>query len=113
MSDDKKKGSQMRFSEHELALLRGVFFEQDDLLKLMRKVFLPELDPTAPLGQNIDMWMSLDLNGDPEQVIVNIKARNLLVSHIENRLIEIRSLSNLKTETKEQKEEKAFKSSAK
>lgn len=112
---DKKKepGSQMRFSENELALLRGAFYENDELIKTLRKLFLPELDPKAPLGQNIDLWMTLDLNGDPEQVILNIKARNLLIAHLEQRLMELKTLANLVEETQEQRGIRAQKDSAK
>lgn len=103
MEKKKDVGSQMRFSDHELKLVQATFKDNIDLLKLMRKVFLPELDPKAPLSQNIDLWMTLDLNGDPEQVLINIKARNLLITHIEQRLMELQGLSHITIETEEEK----------
>jgi len=46
-----KKEQQMRFTESELDLIRRTFKGNEALLKLLRKVFLPEIDPDAPLGQ--------------------------------------------------------------
>lgn len=107
---DKKKepGSQMRFSDHELKLVQATFKDNDELLKLMRKVFLPELDPKAPLSQNIDLWMTANLdNMDPEQIAIEVKARNKLIIHIEQRLLELQGLSNMKVETAEEAEKRA------
>jgi len=39
MEEPKKKKQKMRFSEQELITIKGVFAENDDLLKTMRKVF--------------------------------------------------------------------------
>ena len=104
----------MRFSDSELALIRGVFYENDQLLKLMRKVFLPEIDPTAPLGQLVDLWMTIDLKDkDPEEAMINIKARNQLIMHVEQQLLQLQVLANLKDETAEDKAAREAKDSAK
>lgn len=98
----------MRFSDHELKLVQATFKDNDELLKLMRKVFLPELDPKAPLSQNIDLWMTANLdNMDPEQIAIEVKARNKLIIHIEQRLLELQGLSNMKVETAEEAEKRA------
>lgn len=108
------KGRQMRFSDEELALIKSTFKGNDKLLKLLRKVFLPEYDPQAPLGETIDLWMTLDLNSLPaEEALRRIYARNTVISHVEQRLIELATLSNLKEETASEKEERERKDSSK
>ena len=62
---DKEKlgiGSQMRITDAELSLIKMTFAENELLLKTLRKFFLPELDPTVPLGQNIDLWMTVKVD---------------------------------------------------
>ena len=83
---------QMRFNDKELSLIKNTFAENDELLKLLRKVFLqvelteadvkalkpissndavltllhkiyaPEIELEAPFGQVIDLWLSVDTN---------------------------------------------------
>jgi len=87
MKNDRK----MRVSDVEIAILNGLFADNEDLLiairnvffdiaseqekkfvedafagkkeklALMRKMFLPELAPEIPLGQTIDLWRTLDI----------------------------------------------------
>lgn len=85
----------MRFTEEELATLRGVFKNNDALLKVLRKVFLPEIDPAAPIGQIVDLWMTVDIrNMMPEQAMVTLTARNQVIAHIEQQLMQIKVLAN-------------------
>ena len=94
--DDNKNGRQMRFSPEELEMLRGAFKGNDRLLKLLRKVFLPEIDPYAPLGQVVDLWMTIDLRQQtPETAYVNLMARNTLITHVEQQLLQIQVLANM------------------
>src|SRR3990167_7003412 len=88
---DKSKIQQMRISDVELDLLKGTFADKDEVMKIirnlflgletsndekelvrslfkgealrkmMRKQFLPELQPDIPVGQNIDLWMTIDI----------------------------------------------------
>lgn len=86
----------MRFSKEELALIKSAFKGNTDLLKLMRKVFLPELDPTAPLGQIIDLWMTVPVKEmTAEQAQVNILARNSLIMHLEQQLLQLQALAEM------------------
>jgi hypothetical protein len=85
----------MRYSDKELLLIKGVFSENEDLFKSMRKIFyqmpltaidlgrfqvslkskellailrkmfLPILDSELPLQQNIDLMMTIKLNEMP------------------------------------------------
>lgn len=93
---EENKGQQMRFSKEELALIKSAFKGNTDLLKLMRKVFLPELDPTAPLGQIIDLWMTVPVKEmTAEQAQVNILARNSLIMHLEQQLLQLQALAEM------------------
>jgi len=62
------QGRQMMYTEDELTLIKATFKNNEKLLKLMRKVFLPEYDPNAPLGQVIDLWLSLPVNAHRKPV---------------------------------------------
>ncbi len=85
---------EMRITEKERELLRATFGDNLPLLKLLRKVFLPEIMPEAPLGQNIDLWMSVRIDEmSPEQALINLKARNILIQHIETQLQALNALS--------------------
>jgi len=89
-------GQQMRFTEEELKIIRDTFKGNDRLLKLLRKVFLPELDPDAPLGEMIDIWMSVPVREmSPEDARVNILARNSLIMHLEYQLGQLKVLAEM------------------
>lgn len=67
--------------EHETALLSPLRKSVEGL-KLMRKVFLPELSKDNPIGQSIDLWMTLKFD-DPDRDEINIVARQLLINRLE------------------------------
>jgi hypothetical protein len=104
MADTKPKvGSQMRITTEDMQLIKGTFANNEPLLKLLRKIFLPELDPTTPIGQNIDLWMTVSVdNMTAEQALVNLKARNILINHVEQQLMQLKLLSEVKEETAEE-----------
>lgn len=96
-------GQQMRFTEQELAIFKGAFKDNEPLLKLLRKVFLPELDPQAPLGQMIDIWMSTATKDrTPEQIAIELTARNMLIQHVDGMLMQMRTLAGMETMTQEE-----------
>src|SRR3990167_7265597 len=99
-------GRQMRFTEQELSLIKNTFKGNTELLKLMRKVFLPEIDPKAPLGQIIDLWMveANDIKGmEPETAYLNILARNKQIMLVESCLNQLYVLAETDAETPEEK----------
>ncbi len=101
MSNEKNPGSQMRITPLEQSLIRNTFKGNEELLRLMRKVFLPELDPYVPLGQQIDLWMTIPVDQlTPEQIVINLKARNSLIVHIDQMLQQLKALAEM-PETKE------------
>lgn len=92
-----QNGKQMRFTTDELNLIKTTFGGNEALLKLLRKVFLPEITPDAPLGQVIDLWLTVDVSKlSTEDALRNLAARNMLIMHIEQQLIQLNSLGSLK-----------------
>ena len=113
------KGKQMRFADEELALIKATFGGSDGgvnetLLKLLRKVFLPEYDPTAPVGQAVDLWMTLDVRSlSPDEAYVRLLARNELISHVDQQLMQIQFLAAMKDETVDERNRRIAKDSVK
>lgn len=86
---------EMRITEKDKALLKATYAGNDALIKLLRKIFLPEIQADAPLGQNIDLWMTIPVdNMSPEQALINLKARNTVIGHIELQLQVLQALAN-------------------
>lgn len=113
MRDPKQK---MRFTDAELSLVKGLFAGNDDLLSIIRKVmlqfelseqeevtlrgainektfplikkfFLPDLDPDAPLFQLADMVIGLDIKElSPDGAWPYIKAKELEMDYIDQQL---------------------------
>lgn len=106
----------MRYSDEELSLIKNTFAENEDLLKVLRKVFLqipldmfdqeavkqlqgknllgllrkaflPTIDAKAPLHQVVDLWMTLEIKGKtPEIVYVDALAREKLIMYLDQQL---------------------------
>jgi hypothetical protein len=109
-----QNGSQMRFTEQELSLIKNTFKGNDELLKVMRKVFLPEIDPDAPVGQVIDLWLTVQISDKtPEQAYAQLLARNTLISHLDQQLLQLKMLSEMGDETPEEALSRLKKNSSK
>lgn len=114
MPKEMQNGQQMRYTDEELGMIKNTFKGNEKLLKLLRKVFLPELDPDAPIGQVIDLWMTVKIDDlTPEQALINIKARNTLITHIDQQLYGLKILADSDDLTAEEMIEKVKKNSAK
>lgn len=112
--DKKEKSQEMRISDTEMNLLKNTFGGNDELVKLLRKIFLPELSADAPIGQNLDLWMTVKIEDlTPEQALINLKARNTVIQHLEMCLQQIKVLAGLKDESVEQTKERLKKDSSK
>lgn len=104
----------MRITPTELSLIRNTFKGNEELLRMMRKIFLPELDPYTPLGQNIDLWMTIKVEDmTPEQAVINLKARNTLIQHLDQQLLVLKTLAESDEETPEQAVTRMKKNSSK
>ena len=112
---NKNKIQLMRFSDEELKLLNDTFSTRQDLLILLRKFFLqgnldevekesvklfgtfnllpiikktylPELDLDTPLGQLLDFWLLVDTKGrNLDDLQVELYARHALITYINQR----------------------------
>ncbi|KKQ75521.1 MAG: hypothetical protein US97_C0039G0010 [Microgenomates group bacterium GW2011_GWF1_38_5] len=92
----------MRITPEEKTVIEQTFGNNTKLLKLMRKIFLPEYDPSAPVGQVVDLWTIKDISSmTPEEVKVYFMTRRDLILHIESQLMQLQALSQ-KTETVEE-----------
>ena len=104
----------MRISEQEIELIKSTFKGNEHLLKMLRKIFLPEIEPDAPIGQNIDLWMTVPVSQmTPDQAIINITARNQLIQHVETQLLQLKLLAETNAKTLEEVKEQLKKDSAK
>lgn len=88
----------MLFTKEEIKLIKSAFGGQDNqLLKLVRKIFLPSLlDPETPVefGAN-DMWMDLDFRSIPvEEVKPIVLARQDTIKWITGSLVRTKQLAN-------------------
>lgn len=108
------RGSQMRVTDEEISLIKSTFKNNEALLKLMRKMFLPELDPQAPFGQMIDIYHTIQTKDrNPEDIAVELMARNMVIDHTDNVLTQLWILSMMEEATPAQVVAKAKADSAK
>ncbi len=115
---DKKPKQTMRYSDEEISLMKNTFADNEELLKairkvflqielrpeeqamitglsnhknvldLLHKVFLPELDGDAPFNQIIDLWMTVEVKGKtPQEAFLELSAREKLISYLEKQLV--------------------------
>lgn len=109
-----QNGKQMRLTSDELKLIKATFFDNEPLVRLLRKLFLPEYDPNAPVGQTVDLWTIKDpASMSPEECQVYFWTRRDLILHVESQLLQIESLSKMKLETEEEAEARKQKDSTK
>lgn len=87
----------MRITPEEIALIKSAFKGNIRLLQVLRKVFLPEIDPYAPLGQQVDLWLSLTEIKQlaPDVAYQYIMIRNGIIGHVENQLIQLNVLAEM------------------
>lgn len=107
MTNEQKQqiGSQMRITPTELGILKSTFKGNEELVRLMRKIFLPELDPYVPINQNLDLWMTVKVDDMTlEQALINLKARNSLIAHLDQCLNTIKILADLEDDPEVAKE---------
>lgn len=68
--------------------------DNDVVKKLIRKMILPELDPSIPLGQNIDLWMTNDIASSSKETFeLDYKVKLLLIGMIETSLVRLDNTS--------------------
>lgn len=74
---------QKRFNDKECEMIKALF-DTDEKLKLMRKVFLPELTQDAPIAGN-ETLLSYIRTEDmtSEEIAVEVKSVMKMIRHIE------------------------------
>jgi hypothetical protein len=103
-----------RMTDDDFARIKGMFADNDGNLKVLRKIFFPELSDTNPVGMNFDLWTKLDLTGlSPEQKVIKVEANQMMVAHIEACLSMLKTLAGSKDETPEQTRKKLIQNSSK
>ena len=77
---------QMDMAETEWKIWKSTF-KLKPLNDLMRKLFLPTLDGDLPLNQQIDLWMTVDLNNKmPDEAQSLINSRKMVIDYLDNQL---------------------------
>lgn len=116
MAQEQKREQTMRYSNQELQIIKNTFAENDDLLKTIRKVmlqmplnavdlsrlelikkkevlailrktFLPTLDADAPINQQLDLWMTVQIvDKTSDEAYPHLKAREMVIDYIDQQL---------------------------
>jgi hypothetical protein len=74
-------------TEDEKKMVSDTFSSNEVLRKLMRKQFLPEIQGELPIGQAVDLWMTVDLKDKTlDNAFTIITSRNKLIPMIEQAL---------------------------
>lgn len=115
MKEDTKPVPISRFSPAEMEIIKSLFKDNDGALRILRKIFLPELMGEAPIGHQVDLWQTMDsITGMmPEQAMPIIMARIKLVNHIEQCLMALQFMANAEEETPAATAARAHKNSSK
>ena len=113
MAEQPKKKQTMAYTDEELSLIKATFKGNEKLLKLIRKVFLPPYDPNAPIGQVMDLWLSLPIKEmNPQDAMINMLARNELIVHVEKCLMTLDTLAEREEKTPEEIKQNIVKNSS-
>lgn len=110
-------GNNSRYTDRELSFISNTFLDNKDLIMairkhflqgemlaseesilkvfaadqgsmdILRKCFLPEIEPDAPLNQAIDLWVSIDTKEKlMEDVYWDMKARMIVIDYVGQQL---------------------------
>ena len=70
-------------SEEERYIIKNQF-DNDEVNRVVKKMFLPQLESKIPVGQNMDLWMTNEIaSSDKENFELNYKVKSLLIEMIE------------------------------
>ena len=108
-----------KYTDAELELLKQHFAENEPLLKLLRKMFLPTFSNSAAdvggLRDDISTHPDLNIKSYPtlNQAIVGIQAHSKAIQHVESTLLGIKMLAGTRKESVEELKKRLDKNSAK
>lgn len=125
-----EKQKKMRYTEDELSLITATFKENEDTLMALRKIFFfvpldkkdkdylkvirdnpalmdlvtktyyPEIELDAPIGQVIDLWLTVDVKEkSPEEARLALLVRQRLMELIKGALKRIETMDDGKAES--------------
>lgn len=78
---------QLPLSDSDKSILTATFKGKTELLGLMRKKLIAELDPNTPLGLNSDIWKEVKTdNVMPEFVLLDVQSKALVLELLEEGL---------------------------
>ena len=91
--DEKPRG---RFSAEEVSIIKGTFKNNPTLLRLLRKVFLPEqVDESLPIGQVAGLWMDVNFREmDANDIKALAIARQEIVKMTEFYLLQLQVIAD-------------------
>jgi hypothetical protein len=93
------------YSDQELDLIKQTFAENEPLLKLLRKVFVPQYHDTAAdvggITNDMANHSSFDVKSYPsiEQAMIGFQSRAELIKLVEGQLWSLKMLAGTKKET--------------
>lgn len=77
-------------SEAEGKRLTEVVGKNDAMQSLMRKFFLPELSTDVPIGQALDLYMTVQIaDKSPLEAVYHLDARSIVIELMESHLAEL------------------------
>lgn len=101
------------YIQEELDLIKATLKNNDKLLLLLRKAFVPKVDPESP-GGLIDVYSPIPFEQlSPEECKIAGMARESLIKHINLQINALWSLANTEPKTPEQAAEARKKDSTK
>ena len=66
------------------------FAKNQELMLVIRKMFLPEIDPEVPLFQTADLWLNIDTKNKPlDMAYLEMKSRQIVVDYLEQQFREL------------------------
>jgi len=120
MTEEKKKPQQvLRYSDSELKLMNDTFsenypllillrkfflqgtlsdgekenvkfFANANMLPILRKTYLPEIDYNTPIGQIVDLWSNVDTrNKGAEDACLEMAMREKLIRYVKDRFTDL------------------------
>ena len=80
---------QGELTESEASLIKG-FASKPNAMAILRKTLLPELNPEAPVGQLVDLWINIDTkNKLVEDAHLEMRAKDIFVKYLKQQFKEL------------------------
>jgi hypothetical protein len=78
---------QLPLTALDLSLLSIAFAGKEEVKKILRKTYLPEITGDLPIQQNFDLWLTLHLKDMPvAEAAIHIKSVKIWIDYIEQQL---------------------------